>query len=166
MSRPETDGRKLGTHSCKATLPSWTARWGLAPSARRALGHQRKPGDRMPALYSRDHLIAPLRGVGRMIQAIKACEWDPDCPRSVLLKGAANPKDAGGTGVGASTQQVALEVDKVPLAPEDVGLVSPSQQTVQESRAEVDETEVDGDVESDDCPLDNSKGADVMSHDE
>ena len=93
---PEINGKKIGSHSCKATLQSWTSRWGLSPSARRILGHHLKPGDRMGVVYSRDHVIGPLGGVVRMIQAIRDSTWDPDCSRSVLLKVAAHGKDQGG----------------------------------------------------------------------
>ena len=94
---PELDGKKLGSHPRKATLQSWTSRWGLSPSARRILGHHLKPGDRMGVVYSRDHIIGPLGGVVRMIQAIKDATWDPDCSRSMLLKAARHCKDQGGS---------------------------------------------------------------------
>eukprot|EP00971_Amphidinium_carterae_P015702 309776-Amphidinium_carterae.1 len=92
---PEQEQHPLGSHSCKATLQSWAARWGLSPSARRALGHHVKPGDRMPMVYSRDHIIGPLGGIVRMVRAIRRREWDPDCSRSVLLRAACADKDPG-----------------------------------------------------------------------
>ena len=63
LQAPETDGKKIGSHFCKATLQSWTSRWGLSPSARRIIGHQLIAGDRMGVVYSRDHVIGPLGGV-------------------------------------------------------------------------------------------------------
>eukprot|EP00971_Amphidinium_carterae_P189964 3770984-Amphidinium_carterae.1 len=70
LGYPETENRSLGTHSCKATLQSWLSRGGMSASARRALGHHLKPGDRVGVVYytvySRDHIIGPLGGVVRM----------------------------------------------------------------------------------------------------
>ena len=89
-------GGEIGSHSCRATLQSWLSRWGMAPSARRALAHHLKPGDRMGVVYSRDHLVGPLGGVVRMIDAIKARQWDPDNVRSLLLRASLGKKDYGG----------------------------------------------------------------------
>ena len=89
-------GEEIGSHSCRATLQSWLSRWGMAPSARRALAHHLKPGDRMGVVYSRDHLVGPLGGVVRMIDAIKAKQWDPDNVRSLLLRASLGKKDYGG----------------------------------------------------------------------
>ena len=89
-------GGEIGSHSCRATLQSWLSRWGMAPSARRALAHHLKPGDCMSVVYSRDHLVGPLGGVARMIDAIKAKQWDPDNMRSLLLKASLGKKDYGG----------------------------------------------------------------------
>ena len=96
LGEPETIGRPLGSHTCKATMLSWASRWGLAASARRALGHHLKPGDRMGVVYSRDHIIGPLGGLVRMIKAIRDKSWDPDCSRAVLLRASLAVKDAGG----------------------------------------------------------------------
>ena len=110
MGVPELPGRELGSHSCRATLQSWLARWGMAPSARRTLAHHLKPGDRMPLVYSRDHLVGPLGGVVRMVEAIRTKEWDPDNVRSLLLKAAIGKKDHGGAaGAGCSNLVVASE---------------------------------------------------------
>ena len=92
----KVSNKELGSHSCRATLQSWLARWGMAPSARRALAHHLKPGDRMGVVYSRDHLVGPLGGVVRMIDAIKTRDWDPDNVRSLLLRASLGKKDYGG----------------------------------------------------------------------
>ena len=96
LNVPELPGRDLGSHSCRATLQSWLARWGMAPSSRRALAHHLKPGDKMPLVYSRDYLVGPLGGVVRMLSEIRQQEWDPDNARTVLLKAALGKKDYGG----------------------------------------------------------------------
>ena len=96
---PEKEDKPLGTHSCKVTFQSWLARWGLSASARRALGHHVKPGDKMPMVYSRDFVIGPLGGVVRMVKAIRDLSWDPDSVKSVLLKAALTVKEQGGTEV-------------------------------------------------------------------
>ena len=93
---PEGAGKPIGSHSCKATFQSWLSRWGMAPSARRALGHRIKPGDQMPMVHSRDFVIGPLGGVVMMVQAIRSLTWDPDSVKSVLLKAALKFKDEGG----------------------------------------------------------------------
>ena len=79
---PKIQLANVGTHSCKATCLSWCAKFGLPISVRRTLGYHMKPGDRMPILYSRDAIAAPLRDLERVLGAIRSDGFRPDLTRS------------------------------------------------------------------------------------
>ena len=59
-----------GSHSLKATLLSWAAKFGLNEGTRRLLGGHVKPGTTCILTYSRDVLAAPLRRLGRVLDAV------------------------------------------------------------------------------------------------
>ena len=76
---------EVGTHSCKATMLSWAAKWGLAAEDRRTLGYHVSLGDRTLAVYSRDLASAPLRRLCRIIDAVRLGRFAPDTTRSGLV---------------------------------------------------------------------------------
>ena len=72
----------IGSHSLKATLLSWAAKFGIAPAARRKLGGHVKPKDVTLTTYSRDELAGPLRDLDQVLAAVRSGEFDPDSTRS------------------------------------------------------------------------------------
>jgi hypothetical protein len=74
--------RSIGSHSLKATLLSWLAKFGVSPASRRRLGGHVKPGDRTMAEYSRDELAGPLRDLDRVLTAVRLGVFAPDNTRS------------------------------------------------------------------------------------
>ena len=89
----------IGSHSCKATILSMTAKAGFSRDMRRTLGGHAVPGDSSVDIYSRDSLGAPLLEVGRLFTKIRAKLFDPDASRSGRWRKAAAPilaSDFGG----------------------------------------------------------------------
>ena len=76
------DVAPLGTHSCKATALSWTAKFGLDSATRRTLGYHSSKEDRMTHVYSRDAIAAPVRELQRVLTEIREKRFKPDETRS------------------------------------------------------------------------------------
>lgn len=72
---------RLGTHSCKTSLLSMSAKYGLNPTARRFLGCHSAGRDKSMLLYSRDTMSWPISLLEGMLQAINTGEFDPDSGR-------------------------------------------------------------------------------------
>ena len=72
----------LGTHSCKATLLSWAAKYGLRGEHRRRLGGHSKADEKSVLEYSRDALAVPLEEVENIFAEIRPGTFDPDATRS------------------------------------------------------------------------------------
>ena len=88
----------VGSHSLKATLLAWCAKYGLPRESRRVLGYHAVPGDRAMGSYARDALAGPLREFDVVLQAVRAGRFDPDATRSGAFTAApasdpADPKD-------------------------------------------------------------------------
>ena len=77
------------THSCRATLLSWAAKFGVSGGARRFLGYHAKPGDHSMLEYSKDSLAGPMREVAKIVDCIRLKTFIPDATRSGYF-----PKDA------------------------------------------------------------------------
>eukprot|EP00971_Amphidinium_carterae_P163909 3249356-Amphidinium_carterae.2 len=60
---PQREGQKLGSHSLKATILSWAAKWGMSSDIRRALGQHFNLQDRSVDVYSRDQVAPCLRSL-------------------------------------------------------------------------------------------------------
>ena len=73
---------RLATHSCKATLLSMAAKFGMPYDDRRFLGYHSEGKDRSLLTYSRDAMSAPLRKLVFMISAIRSQKFFPDANRS------------------------------------------------------------------------------------
>ena len=76
----------LGSHSAKATLLSWSAKYGLDFGTRRALGYHVPLKNRMVQVYSRDYQAAPMRKLELVESAVSDGEFRPDMPRSGMFK--------------------------------------------------------------------------------
>jgi len=72
----------IGMHSCKVTLLSWAAKYGLALQTRKLLGYHTSSQDETAILYSRDAMAAPLRELSRLIDAVRSGAFVPDQGRS------------------------------------------------------------------------------------
>eukprot|EP00971_Amphidinium_carterae_P329073 6461354-Amphidinium_carterae.1 len=83
---PPNEGQRLGSHSLKATLLSWSAKWGMSSDFRRALGQHRKMKDRSVDVYSRDHLAPCLRSLVNMVRDIREGTFRPDMSRSGYIE--------------------------------------------------------------------------------
>ena len=88
---PAEELTNVGSHSCKATILSITAKAGLSRDTRRTLGGHATPGDTSVDVYSRDALAAPLLEVGLLFTKIRARLFDPDSSRSGRWRKAAAP---------------------------------------------------------------------------
>eukprot|EP00971_Amphidinium_carterae_P205322 4075265-Amphidinium_carterae.1 len=72
----------FGSHSCKATLLSWAAKFDLPLHVRALLGGHVSASDASILTYSRDELAGPLRQLGRVLAAVRSGAFDPDATRS------------------------------------------------------------------------------------
>ena len=77
----ETAGR-IATHSCKSTLLSMCAKFGVEGTMRRFLGYHSHSKDQSLLTYSRDAMALPLRRLGTVIEAIRNKQFFPDHTRS------------------------------------------------------------------------------------
>ena len=117
---------RLATHSCKATLLSMAAKFGMDYDSRRFLGYHSEGKDRSLLVYSRDAMSAPLRKLISMINAIREQKFFPDANRSgyfaaddELPEGAEAASDGGGSD-GSSSRDSASEEEVNPDEDEQV----------------------------------------------
>ena len=75
-------GLRLGSHSAKHTLLSWTAKAGVRISIRRILGGHIKASEGSAVIYSRDALAGPLRELFRVLDSVHSGRFRPDETRS------------------------------------------------------------------------------------
>ena len=85
---------RTATHSCKASLLSMCAKFGLDHSTRRILGYHTESRDRSMIIYSRDAISAPLRKMQSMLRAVRLQQFFPDATRSGYFPSDALPEDA------------------------------------------------------------------------
>ena len=86
VPRPKTATREA-THSCKSSLLSMCAKYGLEPAARRMLGYHSAGKDKSMIVYSRDAMAWPVRLMEEMIDQIVAGKFRPDESRSGYFPG-------------------------------------------------------------------------------
>ena len=79
---PHPSPVQLGTHSCKATLLSWAAKWSMPHGPRRILGYHSEGRDRSMLTYSRDGMAGPLRLLVKMLDDVRSGRFAPDSTRS------------------------------------------------------------------------------------
>ena len=73
---------RIATHSCKSSMLSMCAKYGMEPSARRYLGYHSSGKDKSMLTYSRDAMSWPVRLMEEMITQINDNHFDPDASRS------------------------------------------------------------------------------------
>ena len=76
---------KVSSHSLKATVLSWCAKWGADPTERLILGHH-ATGAKSLDTYSRDLLAQPLRTLDLVLQNVRTHAFVPDATRSGQLQ--------------------------------------------------------------------------------
>ena len=99
-------GVRIATHSCKSSMLSMCAKYGMEPSARRMLGYHSAGRDRSMLVYSRDSAAGPLRDLCGMLQKIREGKFLPDESRSgrfVDLEPNAEPQGDDDDGQSSST---------------------------------------------------------------
>ena len=77
-----TSKDRLATHSCKATMLSMAAKFGLDHATRRLLGYHSSGRDQSLLTYSRDAMSAPRRKLVTVITAVREQKVFPDATRS------------------------------------------------------------------------------------
>ena len=77
--------KSIGTHSCKATVLSWMAKWGSSPDLRRLMGYH--VADKMSTMliYGKDNTSAGLREIDVILEAIRQGEFVPDAKRAEMF---------------------------------------------------------------------------------
>ena len=75
----------VSSHSAKATLLSWAAKYGLSEQTRSILGRHASATTGTYAFYSRDLCVAPTRELQEVIDEIFKGNFNPDAPRSAYF---------------------------------------------------------------------------------
>eukprot|EP00435_Cladocopium_sp_Y103_P059829 s231_g21.t1 len=83
---PGSDAEIISSHSLKATMLSWCARYGLTPSTRSMLGRHSTCLHETFAIYSRDLVCAPVAELQKVIDSVCAGEFNPDSQRSEFFR--------------------------------------------------------------------------------
>ena len=94
----ETEALKRGSHSCKATLTTWTSRCPtvkFSSGEQRLVGHHIKPKDKSPLVYSRQAYTAVYGKILAMFIDVREGRYDPDLSEvdRVLPAAAANSSE-------------------------------------------------------------------------
>jgi hypothetical protein len=92
---PVLSTQVFGTHSLKATVLSWAAKFGVPVRVRRTLGYHIASDDTSCFTYGRDNQSEPLRWVERVLEAIRSGQFVPDQTRSGRFKEGSNPLEKG-----------------------------------------------------------------------
>ena len=79
---PDKKRNDLRSHSCKTTVLSWLAKYGVPMPVRRIVGHHLDPTAKSAETYSRDSMAPALRSVAEVVGAINTGEFAPDSTRS------------------------------------------------------------------------------------
>ena len=79
---PDKKRNDLRSHSCKTTVLSWLAKYGVPMPVRRIVGHHLDPTAKSAETYSRDSMAPALRSVAEVVGAINNGEFAPDSARS------------------------------------------------------------------------------------
>ena len=83
---PGSDTEVVSSHSLKATLLAWCARYGLSPQTRSMLGRHSSCLAETFAIYSRDLVCAPVAELQGVIDAVHKGSFFPDDQRSGFFK--------------------------------------------------------------------------------
>ena len=75
-------GQRLSSHSGKATLLSWSAKFGLPLEVREILGRHSRAASTTAAIYSRDLQGHAIESLVKVLNSVKAGRFDPEACRS------------------------------------------------------------------------------------
>ena len=81
-----SDVEVVSSHSLKATLLAWCARYGLSPQSRSMLGRHSSCLAETFAIYSRDLVCAPVAELQGVVDAIHNGSFFPDDQRSGFFR--------------------------------------------------------------------------------
>ena len=95
FSKEQVQG--VSSHSLKATLLSWMAKFGTDISKRQLLGYHVTGNQSSSLHYSRDELAEPLRELDKMLAAVRAGSFRPDVTRSGYFVSPQPKSSAGST---------------------------------------------------------------------
>ncbi|CAK9047342.1 unnamed protein product [Durusdinium trenchii] len=73
------------SHSAKATVLTWAAKFGLSENSRSIVGRHASATTGTYAFYSRDLCVAPTRELQSIVDAIYNGDFNPDAPRSAYF---------------------------------------------------------------------------------
>ena len=118
-----TDNEVVTSHSLKATLLAWSARYGLSPQTRSLLGRHTSCLNETFAIYSRDLACAPAAELQRLIDDVHAGMFAPDGERSKFFRSACEQTDIPVK----DEQQVSSDVVSLIDSPQAPGEEVPSQ---------------------------------------
>lgn len=90
-------GRRISTHSCKATCISWCSKHDVSPEHRAVLARHSLATQGPTALYSRDLITSALRSLTAVLSAIRAQTFFPDRSRSGMITPVPVPKAPSGS---------------------------------------------------------------------
>ena len=94
-----------GTHSCKATLLSWAAKFGLDANTRARLGyHSRGAGGTEFVVYARDTMAQPLRDLNRVLDQVRSGEFNPDATRSGYFRNTSRAQNGEQAALSSSSE--------------------------------------------------------------
>ena len=82
VGEPPQRRNLLRSHSCKTTVLSWLAKFGVPMPVRRIVGHHLDPAAKSAETYSRDSMSPALRAVAEVVGAINNGSFAPDSTRS------------------------------------------------------------------------------------
>ena len=83
---PGFDGEIVSSHSLKATLLAWSARYGLTPQTRSLLGRHTSCLNETFSIYSRDLACAPVAELQKVIDCVADGTFSPDAERSMFFR--------------------------------------------------------------------------------
>ena len=110
------EGRRVSSHSLKATLLSWCSKFGINEHHQNMLGRHSDALKGAAPLYSRDLAVAPARSLQQVLAEVHLGNFVPDAPRSVAF-----PNNPSSMQTGAIPLR--QEVRTGPGPPDDVEVI-------------------------------------------
>ena len=110
------EGRRVSSHSLKATLLSWCSKFGINEHHQNMLGRHSGALKGAAPLYSRDLAVAPARSLQQVLAEVHVGNFVPDAPRSVAF-----PNNPSSMQTGAIPLR--QEVRTGPGPPDDVEVI-------------------------------------------
>ena len=167
---PGRDDQIVSSHSLKATLLSWAARYGLSPATRSLLGRHTSSLNETFAVYSRDLMVGPVAELQNVLDAISKGDFSPNLQRSNFFKPQSQDAVAGFGHFDSNVevgQNVCVDVHSVKSTP----AASPADECCEVAEAsDGNRVRVDGStpnlLESDDDSSEPSDDSGCMSSDD